>query len=517
MCMSVPWVLAFAAVFGLCVPGSCALVKERPVKGYISTLPTESASEREARHARIAERRAGPIVIVHRGASSFAPENTLEAYAAAMDYGADGCEIDPRKTADGVIVLFHDDMLENLTNGFGSVSQLAYYELLQLKRRSVYGTATADTGIPTLASLLALARQRAMLLHLDLKEPGMEDEVARLLDEADMWDAVVGLNIQNAGALLANPKIKLLSFKAPGLYEDRSDVDPEAVKSALETPGEMIILDDPRVAAKVLGRPPYQPVPMPMNLRANWPPAHGSVADPSNGVNPNSVADLEKALDCGEYERVNTSGDEKRQQVRAVGILARGWAAERLADIGNKTDNVVKALEYQVQHRSLHKDWMYHGLDGASAARALASLGATESVPVLVDVLMHTDPRLSRITNPEYPDTPMSFLDWRIKTAIMQALGELRCDESKRALTAYLKLDEESARKLCFPMYADAVRSLMKQRISKAEVMELLKSPNREIRGTAILQCLDHPTPERTEALKVVSWALALPSAADYR
>jgi Glycerophosphoryl diester phosphodiesterase family len=105
------------------------------LKGYIREVPSESSAEREARHRKIAERRAGPIIMVHRGASAFAPENTLEAYAAAIDYGADGCEMDLRRTADGVLVLFHDDMLDHLTDGFGSVNQLTYYELLSLTPR----------------------------------------------------------------------------------------------------------------------------------------------------------------------------------------------------------------------------------------------------------------------------------------------------------------------------------------------------------------------------------------------
>lgn len=67
--------------------------------GYILSPHPEAASARAARHQQIADRRQGPIMIVDRGASAFAPENTLEAYAAAMDYGADGCEIDIRRTA----------------------------------------------------------------------------------------------------------------------------------------------------------------------------------------------------------------------------------------------------------------------------------------------------------------------------------------------------------------------------------------------------------------------------------
>src|SRR5689334_11226035 len=63
-------------------------------------LRTESPAERSIRHELIAKRRVGPMIIVHRGASSIAPENTLEAYAAAMDFGADGCEVDLRLTRD---------------------------------------------------------------------------------------------------------------------------------------------------------------------------------------------------------------------------------------------------------------------------------------------------------------------------------------------------------------------------------------------------------------------------------
>src|SRR5262245_21240877 len=85
---------------------------EKPVRGYIDTIPPETPQERAVRHLRVAERRNGPCIMVHRGMSAAAPENTLETYAAAMDYGADGCEMDLRRTSDGVIVLFHDDMLD---------------------------------------------------------------------------------------------------------------------------------------------------------------------------------------------------------------------------------------------------------------------------------------------------------------------------------------------------------------------------------------------------------------------
>ena len=150
------------------------------VEGYIRNLPEEPPAARAARHAWVAERRAGSVIIAHRGASTLAPENTIESYVAAMDYGADGCEVDPRRTRDGVWVLFHDDMLDRLTDGFGRVEEIPYAELLQLRASRVQGTSLAGSRPPTLAALLHLARQRAMLFHLDVKEPGHEEEIALL-------------------------------------------------------------------------------------------------------------------------------------------------------------------------------------------------------------------------------------------------------------------------------------------------------------------------------------------------
>jgi glycerophosphoryl diester phosphodiesterase len=54
---------------------------------------------------------AGPDVIAHRGASAAAPENTVEAFELAVELGADGIELDVRRTADGFLVVHHDALL----------------------------------------------------------------------------------------------------------------------------------------------------------------------------------------------------------------------------------------------------------------------------------------------------------------------------------------------------------------------------------------------------------------------
>ncbi len=200
----------------------------------------------------LAERRKGPAIICHRGVSDLAPENTLEAYSAAAALGADGIEIDIRRSADAVLYCFHDDRLDRMTGLPVAAYGLSYGELASLDL--LYMGCRSGARIPTLAAVIELVRRQSMLLHLDIKEPGIDHHVATVLTESDVWEHVVSINEYNAAALLADPQYKPLRYKAPGMFEDGSDRDIEAVRRALGRPGEMIIVDDPRIAAEVLGR-----------------------------------------------------------------------------------------------------------------------------------------------------------------------------------------------------------------------------------------------------------------------
>jgi glycerophosphoryl diester phosphodiesterase len=516
-------------------------------RAYDREVQAEDPAAREARHRRVAERRAGTIIICHRGASAFAPENTLEAYAAAVDYGADGCEIDIRRTADGVLVLFHDDMLDRLTDGFGTVERITYYRLLSLEPRFIYGTANWETRPPTFASLLTLARQRAMLLHLDVKRPGLEADIAKVLDEADAWDHVVAVNASTAPALAKDSRLKLLSYKGPGLFEGRKDLDPEAVRAQLDRPGQMIIVDDPRVAARELKRPAYQPVLVPDNLRERWLPVpipEGGdwyeAGDPDFGPKepfeywdfltgwwrkslpkPSGTGDViltfSKPAERGKStveERREPDGDAEYQNRRTRRIVFRAWEGVKLGRNLLKTPEIVRKLEFEVRNRSLHRDWMFHGLDGAMAARALGQLGAKASVPVLVEAFRRIDPDLKKVANPEFGQHPLAWTDFRTKMYIIPALGELRCPASKKFLQEYLAMDEAKAREIAPLMYEDATRALLRQQVTLAEIEALLRSRHSGVRGTAVLECLDHPKPVRTAALKAAApWALELPRA----
>lgn len=112
-------------------------------------------------------------VFAHRGASKDHPENTLEAFAAALAAGATGIETDLRLTRDGVIVLVHDADLLRTAGDPRRVEDLCAEELRA-------ATGGRDRGVPTLDDLWDLAAARVRL-NLELKAPGVGAALARHL------------------------------------------------------------------------------------------------------------------------------------------------------------------------------------------------------------------------------------------------------------------------------------------------------------------------------------------------
>src|SRR3954447_23558542 len=148
-----------------------------------AVLPPETPAHAAERHELVAKRRADVAVICHRGASEVAHENTLDAYRPTFELGGDGNEIDIRKTRDGVLVVFHDDMLDMLLQGaYGDVSDVTWAELQTFPFRDP-GPMAATARIPTLAEVFELHRDHGGLLVLDIKRPDLDDEIAELLQQ----------------------------------------------------------------------------------------------------------------------------------------------------------------------------------------------------------------------------------------------------------------------------------------------------------------------------------------------
>jgi hypothetical protein len=207
-------------------------------------------------------------------------------------------------------------------------------------------------------------------------------------------------------------------------------------------------------------------------------------------------------------------GSAEHQRKRTERILERAWAAQRLGQLGQRNSAVVAALERQLADRTLHRDWMFHGLDGAMAARALGTLRATKSTPALIGAFRRVDPALANVQNPEFGPHPLGWTDFRVKMYVLPALGDLRCDAARAFLKEYLAMDEAAARELAPIQFEEATRALLRQQLTREEIEALLRSKHSAVRGTAILECLDHPTATRAAALKAVApWAPDLPRA----
>src|SRR5215211_3350910 len=187
----------------------------------------ETPDEAKKRHERVAERRAGPGIICHRGASEHAQENTLEAFRATFYLGGDGNEIDIRTTSDGVLVCFHDDMLDRHLEAYGDVSEYTWKELQRFRFRDP-GRFGKQCRIPTLAEVFDLHRKYAGLMHLDIKRPGLDVAIAELLTKLDVWDHVAFANTDTGGVILKDARFKPQRYKG-GLYLDRSEMFPDAI------------------------------------------------------------------------------------------------------------------------------------------------------------------------------------------------------------------------------------------------------------------------------------------------
>ncbi len=123
-------------------------------------------------------------IFAHRGASGYAPENTLEAFELAIRQGADGVELDVHLTRDGELVVTHDERVDRVSDGSGWVRDLTLRELKSL-RFSNGMRDYADARIPTLAEVFGLLAPTGLAVNIELKNS--------MVDYPDLEKRVIGL------------------------------------------------------------------------------------------------------------------------------------------------------------------------------------------------------------------------------------------------------------------------------------------------------------------------------------
>ena len=134
-------------------------------------------------------------VWAHRGASGYRPENTMEAFELAIKQGADGIELDVHTSADGELIVIHDETVDRVTDGIGLVGEKTLKELKALKV-STQAEPDGIYRIPTLQEVLDLMRGTDLMVNIELKNsicfyPGMEEKVLKAVKERKMEEQLI--------------------------------------------------------------------------------------------------------------------------------------------------------------------------------------------------------------------------------------------------------------------------------------------------------------------------------------
>lgn len=140
---------------------------------------------------------AGHPVVAHRGASAYAPENTLPAFRLALEQAADACEFDVHVSADGVPVVIHDRTLDRTTDQTGLVAEMP---LDAIREADAGYRFTRDGGrtfpyrgqgirVPTLVEVIETLGSLPLLI--ELKAAAAMEPVARILTELGVCDRCV--------------------------------------------------------------------------------------------------------------------------------------------------------------------------------------------------------------------------------------------------------------------------------------------------------------------------------------
>jgi glycerophosphoryl diester phosphodiesterase len=120
----------------------------------------------------------------------YAPANTMESIRQAVALGVDLIELDVRQTRDNVLVLIHNDTINETTNGNGPVSAMDYEQIKKLDAGSWKDKKYAGERIPTLMEALDFAKGK-VCLSLDLKDESIIPTMLKEIQDTEMVDSVV--------------------------------------------------------------------------------------------------------------------------------------------------------------------------------------------------------------------------------------------------------------------------------------------------------------------------------------
>lgn len=247
--------LLLALVAGACGSPRPLGLEERPadrVRTPVSSVHYRDYDSASALASALRWTPSAPVLVsAHRGGPQRAlPENALETFEYALNHAPALLETDVRRTADGVLVLMHDETLDRTTTGTGRVDQTTFAEIRRL-RLVAEDSLVTTFRVPTLLEALAWADGRAVLL-LDVKPDVPYEELVAVLRQHDAADrvAVITYSLADHERLFAIAPDLVVSATA----ETAADVD--ALLASTVDPDRVIAwtgvgAPDPAVVARL--------------------------------------------------------------------------------------------------------------------------------------------------------------------------------------------------------------------------------------------------------------------------
>lgn len=159
-------------------------------------------------------------IIAHRGASIYAPENTMSAFNKAIQQKADAIELDVRLTKDGIPVVCHDATIKRTSNGKGAVHNLTLKQLKKYDFGTWFSRKYKKEQMPTLEEVLQLFKNEQLTLNIELKNnpttlENFEEKVLKLvhkyrLNERVIYSSFDHLSIKKLFSLDNHAKVGLI-------------------------------------------------------------------------------------------------------------------------------------------------------------------------------------------------------------------------------------------------------------------------------------------------------------------
>lgn len=136
-----------------------------------------------------------PLIWAHRGASGYAPENTIVAFEEAIKQGADGFELDVQLTKDGKLVVIHDERIDRTSDGTGWVKDYTFDELREFNFNKTHPE-FKHADIPLLEEVYELVKDTDLTINVEIKTgiifyPGIEKKILELTKRMGMEKRVI--------------------------------------------------------------------------------------------------------------------------------------------------------------------------------------------------------------------------------------------------------------------------------------------------------------------------------------